>query len=185
MPLKLSMDELKKLTAKLKNPTLLLILGLIGMLLILVSSFLPSDKSANKADTLQKTVTAEEYRVSLEESINRLVKDITGDSKASVVVTLDSGIRYSYAELNETDTSLSTGSNTSAESSSKSHSYVTVRTADGGEQALLITEYMPEIRGVAIVCRTGSNPQTVERIKGAVTAALDISSKRVYVTGGN
>ena len=70
------------------------------------------------------------------------------------------------------------------ESQSKSRSYVTVRTSDGSEKALLITEYMPDIRGVAIVCRGGENEQTAERIKGAVTAALDITSKRVYITGG-
>ena len=60
-----------------------------------------------------------------------------------------------------------------------------MKTADGGEQALLITEQMPEIRGVAIVCEGGDNEIINEKIKNTVTAALNITSKRVYICGRN
>ena len=56
--------------------------------------------------------------------------------------------------------------------------------ADGGEQALIVTEIMPQIRGVAIICKGGNIEQTAEKIKNAVTAALNITSKRVYISGG-
>ncbi len=56
--------------------------------------------------------------------------------------------------------------------------------ADGGEQALLVTAEMPEVRGVAVVCRGGDDELINEKIKNAVTAALNITSKRVYIAGG-
>ena len=185
MPLKLYTDKLKKLAERLKNPNVLLVLGVAGILLIFVSSLFPNSKDKVKqTEQTDSIYSAEEYRIALEEELKGIVEDITGDGKARVVVTLDSGIRYSYADATETDTSSASNSDSLTESQSKSRSYVTVRTSDGSEKALLITEYMPDIRGVAIVCRGGENEQTAERIKGAVTAALDITSKRVYITGG-
>ena len=185
MPLKLYTDKRKKLAERLKNPNVLLVLGVAGILLIFVSSLFPNSKDKVKQTEQTASIySAEEYRVALEEELKGIVKDITGDGKARVVVTLDSGIRYSYADATETDISSASNSDSLPESQSKSRSYVTVRTSDGSEKALLITEYMPDIRGVAIVCRGGENEQTAERIKGAVTAALDITSKRVYITGG-
>ena len=69
-------------------------------------------------------------------------------------------------------------------SSENKQSYITVKTADGGEQALLVTAEMPEVRGVAVVCRGGDDELINEKIKNAVTAALNITSKRVYIAGG-
>ena len=43
---------------------------------------------------------------------------------------------------------------------------------------------MPEVRGVAVVCRGGDDELINEKIKNAVTAALNITSKRVYIAGG-
>ena len=47
-----------------------------------------------------------------------------------------------------------------------------------------MTAEMPEVRGVAIVCEGGDDEQINEKIKNAVTAALNITSKRVYIAGG-
>ena len=50
---------------------------------------------------------------------------------------------------------------------------------------MLVTVEMPEVRGVAIVCDGGDNEYIAEKIQNAVTAALDITSKRVYICGRN
>lgn len=185
MPSKWSENNpVKGILPAVKKPKVLMILGLCGIFLIFLSTVIPSEeKKTEAADT--GGITAEEYREELEEAVEKLVRDITGDRNASVVITLDSGVRYSYADATETDASSSTGGENEQESSSISRSYITVRTSDGGEQALLVTEYMPEVRGVAIVCNGGNNEQTAEKIRGAVMAALDITSRRVYITGGN
>ena len=44
---------------------------------------------------------------------------------------------------------------------------------------------MPEVRGVAIVGEGRDSEAINEKIENAVTAALDITSKRVYIAGGS
>ena len=101
-----------------------------------------------------------------------------------MVITLESGIKYSYADISEGISENKTASNSESTSSELKQSYITVKTADGGEQALLVTTEMPEVRGVAIVCEGGDDEIINEKIQNAVTAALNITSKRVYIAGG-
>ncbi len=175
-------EKIKKL---IQNPRLLIVIGLGGILLIFVSSFFgEKDNSAEKSNQSSVTYTAEQYCEKLQKDIKNIVIGITGDKNPTVVITLESGIKYSYASADETDVSSSVGSVTDQSSESKKQSYITIKTADGGEQALVVTEIMPEVRGVAIICDGGGNETTAEKIKNAVTAALNITSKRVYISGG-
>ena len=175
-------EKIKKL---IHNPKVLIISGLCGIALIFISSLFPNgDKSDNKNVSSGTEYAAEEYCDKLEKDIENIVTHITGDKNPTVVITLESGIRYHYASADETDTSSSVGDTNDQSSESKKQSYITVKTADGGEQALVVTEIMPEIRGVAIICTSGNNESVAEKIKNAVTAALNITSKRVYISGG-
>lgn len=175
-------EKIKNLT---KNPKVLMILGFIGIALIFVSSIFSSGDT-NKEQVAQQTdYNAQAYREALENDVKNIVTGITGDKNPTVVITLESGVRYSYASAAETDTSSSTGSSSDQSSESKKQSYITVKTADGGEQALVVAEIMPEVRGVAIICSGGNNQSVVEKIQNAVTAALNITTKRVYISGGN
>lgn len=169
-------DKIKK---KIKSPKVLIVLGFIGIGLIFLSSFMPS-----KSDDPPASVSVSEYKKEITESVKEIVTSVTGDKDPTVVVTLDSGIRYTYADSGETDSSTASGSSTNQKSQSSKRSYVTVKDSSGAEKALIITENMPEIRGVAIVCMGGDNEQIAEKIKNAVTAALNITSKRVYISGG-
>ncbi|MBP3706719.1 MAG: hypothetical protein J6J13_05690 [Clostridia bacterium] len=176
-------SRLKLIKQKLKNPKTLMLIGIIGIALIAVSSFLPKKAQVEKQS--ETSLDMDTYMKELETAVSDIVYGVTGDKKATVVITLESGIRYSYADINETDTSNSTGEKSEQTSAKKSQSYITVRTSDGGEEALLLTEIMPEIRGVAIICKGGDNEIVAEKIKNAVKAALDITSQRVYIAGGN
>lgn len=173
---------LKKFAAVRLNPKLLLILGISGMVLILISNFIPSSSKSSVSE--QKSIDAEDYRKTVEKNVRDIVTGITGDKEPTVVVTLESGIRYNYADSKESDTSESTGKETEENRKATKQSYITVRTSDGGEKPLVVNEIMPEIRGVAIVCELGDSSPVAEKIQNAVTAALDITSQRVYVSGG-
>ena len=175
-------EKIKNLT---KNPKVLIILGLVGIALIFISSIFPSGDNNKESVTQENGYNAKEYREALENDVKNIVTGITGDKNPTVVITLESGVRYSYASAAETDTSSSTGSSSDQSSESKKQSYITVKTADGGEQALVVAEIMPEVRGVAIICSGGNNQSVVEKIQNAVTAALNITTKRVYISGGN
>ncbi len=177
-------DYLDKLKHIFRSPRVLVILGLLGILMIFLSSCFEGGEKG--AEALKgSNAELEEYREGLEQEVKRLVVSITGDKKATVVLTLEGGARYSYVDSVSTDSSASTDNGGEHSSQKQTSSFVTVKTADGGEQALLITEGCPKVRGVAIVCSGGADEQTAEKIENAVMAALDITSKRVYIAGGN
>jgi len=170
-----------KTIQRLKNPKLLVILGLSGILLIFFSTFF-SGEEASYTDSAGE-MTVEEYRIGLEKQLTETVKSITGSRKVTVIVTLDSGIRYSYADTVEETTSDKTESDSQSTGSELKSGYITVKSAAGGEEALLVSTSMPEIRGVAVVCEGGDNEILRGKIENAVTAALNITSKRVYICG--
>ncbi len=175
-------EKIKKI---IENPKLLIVLGVCGILLIFISSLFSNGDNERQKDTKNtNTYTSEQYCELLEKDIKNIVSGITGDKNPTVVITLESGIRYSYVSADEIDTSSSTGSTSDQISESKKQSYITVKTADGGEQALVVTEIMPSVRGVAVICEGGNNEALAEKVKNAVTAALNITSKRVYISGG-
>lgn len=168
----------------LKNPKLLVILAVCGILLIFLSNVFTDSKKTATAGLVTESYTVTEYKASLEKSVKSIVTGITGDKKPIVVITLESGVRYSYATIDEIDSSSSSGNSADQSSESKKQSYITIKTSDGGEQPLIVTEIMPEVRGVAIICSGGNQTATAEKIKNAVTAALNITSKRVHISGG-
>ena len=177
-------DRLKGWIRLLKNPKTLVAIGIIGIVLIGVSSIVDNSGEDSKNNAHQE-FSVEQYKLSLQKDIGKLVGSISGDNSSTVVITLESGVRYTYADTNEEDASSSTGKNVEEISSSSAKSYITVKNSDGGEQPLVITEVMPQVRGVAIVCNGGDNEELNEKITDAVTAALNISSKKVNVSGGN
>lgn len=175
-------EKIKILT---KNPKFLIVLGIGGILLIFLSSLFSNNANSEKTvENSSGEYTAEQYCEMLEKNVKNIVTGITGDKNPTVVITLESGIRYSYAAADETDTSTASGNSTDQSSQSKKRSYITVKNSDGSEKALIVTEYMPEIRGVAVICKNAQNTATADKIKNAVTAALNITSKRVYISGG-
>ena len=175
-------EVLKKYIMKLKNPKILVFLGLTGIILIFISSFF-TGKTEEKIVSESTELTAEEYRLELQNEISSMVSSITGSKNVKTVVTLESGIRYSYADTREELSSDKKEKETQISDSELKEGYITVKTADGGEQALLVTTQMPEIRGVAIVCEGGDNEVINQKILNTVTAALNITSKRVYICG--
>jgi len=171
-----------KYISKLRSPKGLIIAGLVGILLIFFSSFIGGNEKKEQVKT-NAEITPEEYCLELEQDICDIVSGITGSKRVTAVVTLDSGIRYSYADTKEEISSDKNEKEHQSSNSELKEGYITVKTSDGGEQALLITTQMPEIRGVAIVCEGGDNPIINEKILNTVTAALNITSKRVYICG--
>ncbi len=173
------MEALKKITAGKR----LFIIGIAGILLIGLTSFSTGpDKSEEKAEAAQ--LDTQQYVTDLENRIKEVVQGLTGDKNARVIITLETGIRREYAGESQDSASQKNGESGSDTTTDRKEKVITVKTSDGNEQALLITEYMPQIRGVAIVCNIGGKEETREALTAAVTAALGITSKRVYI-GGN
>ena len=158
----------------------LMIIGIIGIILIGISSFSPFSSEEEKAEI--KTTDPESYRLQTQEQIKSVVIGITGNKDVKVAITLERGSLYEYES--ERQENISEGDSIKREESTKT---TTVQKGSGSEDALIITEYMPQIRGVAIVCKGIENSAVKEEIANAVAAALGITSKRVYIAqwGGN
>jgi stage III sporulation protein AG len=105
-----------------------------------------------------------------------------------VAVTLESGSEYVYANNTNKSTDLAETQNDSQitvkQNDSTEEQYIIIDSGDG-ESALVVTEKLPRIRGVVIVASGANNEQIRQAIVNSVTTALDISSRKVYVTNAN
>lgn len=173
-------DLFSKLAPTLKKPKFLIIAGFIGIILIALSG--GGKKEETKAETSQ-IFSVEEYKENLEKELKKLVANITDSREIEVVITLENDLEYSYAESVEQNAHEETKEGDASHKNELKEGYITIKTADGGEEALLVTRTMPKIRGVAIVCTGGDNEILREKIENAVTAALNITKKRVYICG--
>ena len=110
---------------------------------------------------------------------------MTGDGGASVLITLDTGVEYIYATEEKTDSANTTDGNAGkvSESGSNAKTYITVTDGDGNEKAIVLTELVPRVRGVLIVCRGGEREEVAAQIRKAVATALNISEKNISVSG--
>lgn len=162
----------------------LIIIGFVGIGLIFLSSLFPSGNQNRKSDQKEQQSLCD-YEKQLEDKIEDTICKISGAGKCKVVITFDQGIEYIYAkeEKNTDDKSLTSKTDEYAEGSKKSgeNEYIIIDT-ENGEQALLITEKAPKVRGVVVVCEGGGNPSVAATVKRAVTVALDISESKVCVS---
>ena len=158
-----------------KGGTILFIAGMVTIACIFASSFFTSgnqDSSGNKPAEFSE----EEYLKTLEQEVSEIVLGISGDPSAVVTVTLETGIVYEYAD--ETKKGSAADKEKTSEESEKT--YITVKDKAGGEVPLIITSRMPQVRGVAIICNA-ADEETAQKISDAVSAALDVSSRKIYV----
>ena len=169
-----------------KSGKLLIVAGVIGIALIFASSFLP--KSGEKTETKKEATIDTQYTALLEKELCRIVSEITGSDNVVVMVTLKSGTQNVYANDIKTDTDMKQEgdeSGTTQRKDSAQQNCITVEDDKGNKVALLITSLSPSVQGVAVVCEGGGDEALKEQIENAVKTVLDISARRVFVTGKN
>lgn len=161
------------------------LLGLIGILLIFLSTTNSFDKKKDK-----EPLNNSSYLQTLESRVLKLVKGIDGVGKVNVMVTLEGGVEYVFAQeqKNSADkTEDYDGNNIKKiqQSDDSEEKYILVDGNSGKREALVKTELEPKVKGVVIVCQGADDPIVQNRILEAVTTVLDISSTRVCVTKSN
>ncbi len=185
MDLKESFEKLKEKLPKSKS-TFLIVLGLLGMVLILISSFdigkTEEESKKTNAVTVNKT---QSYTENLEMKLENVISDMLGGSDVTVLITLDSGTEYIYADEIKTDADVTKDQSAlkTQESDSNHKTYVIVKDADGNEQPLIVTEKMPVIRGVVIVCENGQTSAVATAVRSAVKSALNVDDGKICVIG--
>ena len=94
-----------------------------------------------------------------------MVTAITGSGKVSVTVTLEKSFEYIYA----------------ANEKEKESSYVILKDKSGTQNLVSITETLPKVQGVVIVCEKGGSPIIKKAVTDAVNQAFEVLLK---VKGG-
>ncbi|MCI8496908.1 MAG: stage III sporulation protein AG [Clostridiales bacterium] len=167
-----------------KGRKLLVIAGIAGIALILLSDFWPSGGGTQTA-AAQETTNAE-YAEQLEQKLSVLIGNISGVGKSEIMVTLENGVEYVYAneERKTTDKTedISDSTQRVQQSNDVEQNVITVDDASGGKKALVRTQIEPQVKGVVVVCEGGDQELVQQRVTNAVTTALNITSRRVCVT---
>lgn len=180
--------KLKAFFSKDLRLKLIVLVGLLGMALILLSQLMSREKPPQRPmDEATASFTAEDYIEGLESKLQELVTGIEGVGRAEVMVTLESGVEYVYAqeEKRNTDTIRGQGEEQEvfkvSQKENVEQKYIIVETEYGKRQALVLTELQPRIQGVVIVCEGADDIRVQEKLTSVVTTALGISSTRVCV----
>lgn len=139
-------------------------LALLGMLLILLSELWPEAEPAPAQPDLGGAYFAE-YQAQLEQRLSALIREMEGAGQTTVMVTLENGEETIYA--------LDTQSGQTQ--SQQTH----VLLEDG--TALSQTVYLPQVRGVAVVCDGGGDIRVAAQITELLSALLDLPTNRICV----
>ncbi len=178
--------DLKKYIDFLKEKKVYILIA-AGILLLFVSFF--NNRGKDTEISYQKIVTSEEYIADTEEKLKDVISEIIGSKDVKVMITLNTSIENIYADSTKTDTQVTENPgnnnlNKTEQSNKTEEEYIIVKDSDGNETALTVTQIMPQIRGVVIVCPGGNESVVRDVVKNAVVTVLDINSKKVCVVGG-
>lgn len=138
---------------------------ILGGILLLLSSVRPTKVQDATADKSQHMV----YTEFLENTLEETLEDVEGVSNVKTMITLDSGVEYIPAYETEKGDSTVGKQN------------VIVLKKKEGEEAFVLKERLPTIKGVLVVAEGVGNIETERNIIEAVKTVFDISAGRVKV----
>lgn len=167
--MKKSLTEALKKLKKDKKAFLSVVLGIAGMLLVLASDLNFSESTKKGENEINSNV----YYQNLEESTERLISQINGAGKVSVMLTYESSQEYVWAKDKE-------ASDNSEGKSDVEEKHIIID-AGQNETGLEIKVIYPRVRGVAVVCTGGADPVVKSEIKELVSALFDIGSNRISI----
>jgi stage III sporulation protein AG len=162
-----------------KGLRLVVLLGVAGMGLILLSGLFGTEKTEESTEETQKeeldtvpSQTTEEYCASLEETLSEMLSQMEGVGTCQVMLTLSGSVETVYAKDMETD---------SGENKTKSSQTLVLVEEDGGESPLVEKVLSPEISGVLVLCQGASSSAVREKVTKATKAVLGVGYSRICV----
>ena len=165
-------EELKKILIKLKNDKksmFIIILGLVGMFMIMLSGTDSEGVEPDKASDTQLILSEKELATEVE----AFVKNIYGAGKTKVILTFESFEETVYAY--DVDENIASDGKTDYTSE-----YVIIDSGNK-EDGLKLKIISPKIRGIAIICEGGDDPIVKSQIISALAALFDITTNRISV----
>ena len=179
LSLKRITDRFIKKTGLSGKVLIIVIIGILGLLMIVLSEFIPNGKTKKVNDvpnSIDDASYSESFKQRTENELKEIISKIDGVGEVSLMLTLDGTTEYVYAEDVDTETD--------EDNDSKSNKYkneVIIVDSDGEEKALVKKIVEPKVKGVVIVCTGGGNSGIKERVTKAVSSALNISTNNICV----
>lgn len=160
-------DKIRKSDKKLK---IALALGLVGILLLTVSEVMPKKSDSDKG---KSELSYADYTKQLEEETAELISSIDGVGECRVMLTLKTSNESIYAKNTE--------ENSSTGNYSFDSEYV-LYDGENGESPVLIKEYLPEVKGVAVVCSGADNNIVRENVINCISSLYSVPSTKISVS---
>lgn len=175
--------------------TYIIILALIGVLIVIVSSFFNSTdgiltyKNSKTQETKSQNESSsqnvESYETSVENKLKNTLEDMDGVGKVQIMMYFESGeeqvpafnVNKSTSTINETDNS---GGKRTTTQNSDGDTVVMSKEGDK-ESPLILKKYKPKVTGVCIVAEGAENEATKLSITNAVVDLFGISADKVNV----
>ncbi|GGM40243.1 stage III sporulation protein AG [Paraliobacillus quinghaiensis] len=198
-------------TADGKKPTKIgyvLILGLLGLLLLLISTLFQEETSymeppstlPDKEESVEteeetflqkdsKSSDLEEIETQYEEDLELLLEEISGVSAVEVMVNLDATNKKIYEKNlivghQTTEEIDQNGGERNIEDATEEQQVVIVRQGEK-EVPLLIQTKKPEVRGVLVVAKGVEHMELKQWVSEAVSRVLDVPAHRISIMPRN
>ena len=169
-----------------KGRRILIIVAAAGILLILLSEFIPSKSKSAEAPVLVAQLTEDQYIEKIESELKDILEKIEGVGEVELMITLEKGTEQVFATEGKStvdrtsDDTANSGTRTTERSNSEEKLIILSETG-GGQKPLVKTELQPQVKGVVVVCGGADKTVVEQRIIDTVTTALRIGSNRVCV----
>jgi stage III sporulation protein AG len=168
---------------------ILLVLLIFGIILMFSSTFLGSSPktapSQSQPELIAETSTRS-YEKELAGSLQGVLEQIEGISKAEVFINFDTSEESFFAQVHEessreTTESDSEGGTREINETTYRQDYVLLRDGNGSEKPLLLSENKPRISGILVVAKgLESGPVRLEVIR-AIQSLLNLPAHRIAV----
>lgn len=137
-----------------------LIVGILAGIVLLWTGGKSAEQTADGMESEVSLAQTQAYVSELEEKIRDFCAQVEGVGAVSVTVSLESGYRRVYGR--------------------EGNSYLSV-SALGGGNTVCLSEELPVIGGIAIVCDGGGDDEVRQRLIGLLRAAYGIGANKIYV----
>ena len=160
----------------------------MGLLLVIAIPTKKTEKtSEEEAQTSGESVPMEAsgIRQQLESQLSGALSQMEGVGKVQVVLTLESSTQKQVEkDVPASTTSQSEtgeGRNLTSASDSTEETTVYEKKSDGAETPFVVSETMPEVRGVLVVAQGADDPQVVKQISEGIMALFRVEAHKIKV----
>ena len=151
------------------------IIVVVACLVIFLIYYSSSFSKSGTSDTNISVSSSSQYAKEVEDKLSKVLSNVSGAGKVSVMLTLESGSEIIVAKTKEERT------NTSSNSTSVT---VVESPVIVGKEPLILMEILPKIKGVIVVAQGANDVAVRLELLRAVQALIDVDSNKIEIFVG-